>query len=82
MRDSLHPGKQLPESEEDFLTLRDSGRAAFLVCLDCKKPFSADNTTSPLGWAETQISGMCEDCFDFLFREIEDDDLPSLGDDE
>jgi hypothetical protein len=41
------------------------------VCIDCKQPFTSENVHSPEGWRETQISGMCEDCFDDLFVEAE-----------
>jgi hypothetical protein len=39
------------------------------TCLECKQPFSDRNTHSEAGWKETQISGLCEDCFDALFEE-------------
>lgn len=43
-------------------------------CIECKQPFTAKNCHTRQGWAETQISGMCEDCFDALFEGCEDAD--------
>lgn len=39
------------------------------LCVECGKPFTKENVTSSAGWRETQISGMCEKCFDRLFDE-------------
>lgn len=64
MRDSIRGG-QLPESAEDFARLPAPLR--FPACIDCKQGFSPINTTTPAGWRETQISGVCEACFDNLF---------------
>lgn len=38
-------------------------------CISCGAMFDEVNTHSVAGWRETQISGMCEDCFDELFKE-------------
>lgn len=46
----------------------------YIKCTNCNKPFSNENTYSKEGWKETQISGMCEKCFDSLFEEVEDID--------
>lgn len=43
----------------------------YCECIECKKPFTQKNVHSLEGWAETQISGMCEDCFDALFADEE-----------
>jgi len=67
-------GNKLPESGEDFLTLRAEGSLRYHGCVSCCDPFDPDNTHSALGWAETQISGMCEDCFDNLFQDEGEDD--------
>lgn len=40
-------------------------------CVNCTQPFSAANTHSKDGWIETQISGLCEDCFDEICEEAE-----------
>ena len=71
MRESLKGGF-LPESEEDFMHLRLAGRLRKTCCMDCKLDFSSSNTHTSAGWAETQISGMCEDCFDALFPDEDD----------
>jgi hypothetical protein len=39
-------------------------RESLTHCIECKEEFSKFNTFSPLGWKETQISGLCEKCFD------------------
>jgi hypothetical protein len=44
------------------------------VCISCGQPFTDGNVHSDAGWRETQISGMCEDCFDTLLEEEEDSD--------
>jgi hypothetical protein len=38
-------------------------------CINCKEVFSKENTRTPQGWRETQISGFCEDCYDEIFSE-------------
>lgn len=68
MRPSLFGGL-LPESEEDFLLLEGRERLRHTACISCRKRFSSANTRTSRGWAETQISGMCETCFDELFKE-------------
>jgi len=62
-------GGYLPDSEADFEQLRIAREAPFLSCYLCAKPFSALTVKTPEGWRETQISGMCEVCYDDLFRE-------------
>ncbi len=62
-------------SEEDFLSASDT--AVHVECVECGEPFSAQNTFSTEGWEETQLSGLCEKCFDKLmedFPEEEDDE--------
>ena len=44
------------------------------ICWRCHQPFSDKNTHTEAGWGETRISGMCEDCFDEVCREPDDDD--------
>lgn len=52
-------------------------------CINCSSEFNSKNTFTKEGWRETQISGMCERCFDLLFdppfdvfsnEEFEDDE--------
>lgn len=71
MRDSIKGGK-LPESEAEFKLLKDAKAVRHEHCILCKNTFSRDIVHSPRGWAETQISGFCEDCFDKLFEEPEE----------
>lgn len=44
------------------------------TCIVCDQPFTKDNVSTPEGWAETKISGMCENCFDELFEGDDDGD--------
>lgn len=46
----------------------------FSNCIECKAPFTDKNTHSTAGWRETQMSGLCEDCFDAVFADMEDDE--------
>lgn len=41
-------------------------------CCSCKQAFTSANVHTSAGWAETRISGMCEDCFDAMFDEEEE----------
>jgi hypothetical protein len=43
-------------------------------CYHCKEPFSDQNVHSAAGWAETRISGMCENCWDELFADEDEDE--------
>ena len=43
------------------------------LCVDCDQPFSLKNVHTDAGWKETRISGMCEDCFDGLFTDVEEE---------
>ena len=73
MRPSIIRHADLPESPADYATLaaRPHG-LRFTTCFDCKQPFTEANVRTALGWAETQISGSCEACFDKLFAEESD----------
>ena len=62
----VNPSKLLPESAEDFVNIE---RPTFTKCYTCGQPFTRVNVFTTLGWRETQISGMCEACFDELFKE-------------
>lgn len=66
MRQSLK-GHHLPETYEEFRDLVELGAAKFTTCIGCRTPFNADNTKTAPGWRETQITAMCEACFDQLF---------------
>ena len=45
----------------------------YIKCILCKEPFTESNVYTDLGWKETQVSGMCEKCFDECFMDNEDD---------
>lgn len=47
----------------------DNAQAHYLNCIQCAQPFTDANVFTKDGWLETQISGMCESCFDGLFDE-------------
>lgn len=42
-------------------------------CVDCKQEFTNKNVFSEAGWRETQITGLCEKCFDRLTIYDEDE---------
>lgn len=44
------------------------------TCIKCKQPFTDKNVHTELGWKETRISRLCEDCFDAIFAGPNDDD--------
>ena len=41
----------------------------FTHCCNCSTAFSSENVLTPAGWRETQISGLCEKCWDDIFGE-------------
>lgn len=43
------------------------------ACRYCKQPFSSANVHTEAGWAEVRISETCEDCYDKLFAELDDE---------
>ena len=43
-------------------------------CISCKQRFTDNNVHTDAGWRETQISGLCEDCFDGIT--LYDEDVP------
>lgn len=46
----------------------------FTHCVECKEAFSQKNTRTPAGRSETQISGLCENCWDAVFADNEDEE--------
>jgi len=71
MRQGLK-GNMLPESQADYDELALSGELKFKTCCLAATPHPhIGRTHTRLGWAETQISGSCEECFDELFNEPE-----------
>ncbi len=71
MKTSIIDGRPLPESEDEFYT--NLARMRIHYCSDCKQIFG-HNVHTPAGWRETQITGMCEDCFDALFAQEKEND--------
>jgi len=67
-------GGILPETHEEFEQLRVNARdqLKYIRCTDCGDGFCPTNVITSRGWKETQISGMCENCFDLLFNNEED----------
>lgn len=57
-----------------------SDKWKYMFCVRCKKAFTEENVRSSEGWVETQISGLCEKCFDLITMEIEDNDERSDND--
>jgi len=75
----LSYGRQLPESEDDYLELKRQNRVKHIKCVDCSAPFDNGNTHTEAGWRDTQITGFCEACTDALFQEDnEEDDDPDF----
>lgn len=71
-------GGFLPESEADFRQLEATRKAPHLACISCKLPFTAERVKTSAGWKETQISGMCEVCYDELFQDAQDSGVDML----
>jgi hypothetical protein len=70
--------RMLPQTEEQFKSCISTGHFQYSKCISCHSPFSSTNTHSDMGWRETQLSGLCEDCFDSLCKEDEEEeDEPS-----
>lgn len=43
-------------------------------CIDCGEKFSEENVFTEAGWRETKISGICEVCWERLFKDEEDEE--------
>lgn len=71
-------GHLLPETEADFQQLKDLRKAQYLACYTCTKPFTSETVSTAAGWKETQISGMCEICYDDLFKDEEESGVDQL----
>ena len=57
-----------PDSHEEAQRLQAEGKLRFPCCVNCWQSLAtATAATTPAGWRETQISGMCEPCFNGLF---------------
>ncbi len=74
MKTSLR-GHLLPESADDAKELAQTGALKFARCVGCGRSLAGpDAAHSLLGWRETQISGECEECFEALFADMEDEE--------
>jgi len=71
-------GGLLPESEQDFRQLADTGKAPHLTCISCGTPFTSETVKTEKGWRETQISGFDELCYDELFEDAQDSGVDTL----
>jgi len=72
MTPSILGQHMLPDSHSDASLLASENRLRFKTCRDCHKSLNSPHAAkTPAGWRETQISGMCEPCFDALFEEPE-----------
>ena len=71
-------GGLLAESETDFRQLEATRKAPYMACISCKQPFTAERVKTYAGWKETQISGMCEVCYDELFDDAQDSGVDTL----
>lgn len=64
--------RELPNNEMQFQALKAKGLALYCTCITCNHIFTGSNVKTTRGWRETQISGMCETCFDDLFEYFND----------
>lgn len=46
----------------------------YTKCVCCKEEFSEFNVFTQLGAVETQLSGLCERCFDSIFEDDDEED--------
>lgn len=60
-------GHMLPTSQQEFAD--NAIHMQHLSCVFCRQPFTGDNVLTRAGWKETQISGICESCFDQMFKD-------------
>lgn len=75
MKRSILGNHFLPENEQEFNDLLAEGKYLKVKeCLSCSAPFSGENTHTTAGWKETQISGFCENCFDEVTKEMDEED--------
>lgn len=47
-------------------------KTKYAHCVDCGEEFSGANVHSVDGALETQISGLCEDCFGAIFEDMDE----------
>jgi len=71
MKDSIVHDKQLPENLTDYEELKRNDALQYDCCCSCGFIFTTMNVHTREGWLETQISGMCEECWDDMCEEME-----------
>lgn len=64
-----------PQMQASVETMREKlfGKTEPGCCVDCKQPFSDLNVHTEAGWRETRISGLCEDCWDWMVNKMVQD---------
>ena len=69
-------GHDLPESWAEAQQLAYAGKLKYIRCCNCHALLhSRQAAYSTEGWRESQISGICEPCFDSTFAEIDHGEL-------
>ena len=66
----LESDRDLYESQKAFA----AQHVTYTACVACKERFSDANCRTQAGWQETQISGLCEACFDEICAEEPEED--------
>jgi hypothetical protein len=70
---ALMPCLESDRGEYDAQKQFAASRVKHTSCVECKQRFSDGNCFTQAGWEETQISGLCESCFDEMTAEPEDE---------
>lgn len=63
-----------PNHYSEFKDYKEAGMQIQCTCISCGAEFSPENVRSSAAWRETQISGMCENCWDELFEDLDEVD--------
>ncbi len=59
-------------SYDEFLNCQDEDNLK-IECCNCGVSFSPSVVYSQAGWRETQISGLCEVCFEDITQSVDED---------
>jgi hypothetical protein len=73
----LETDRDLYESQKRFA----AEHVTFTKCVGCTRPFSDENCFTQAGWQETQISGVCERCFDQMCADAEAEEEEEMPED-
>lgn len=65
----LMPCLESDRAEYDSQKRFAAANITYTACVECKERFSDANCRTQAGWQETQISGLCERCFDNITEE-------------